>query len=203
MSFFNIVAFSLFVWPSISFAVLATIDKLSADKYDSNFRIAVANVYMWCAGTLILIFALSTRTKSMEYAYVGSVLAHSVFFIRRLPNWDRIGMAYFIFACVVYASLVLDSLLLLPYFVIFAFFRSIQSVTPAILLILEKVAETKWKSHTFLYVMRYLEILILACVCAASVWAHGYVDPIIIGLNFVTVYGTQFLSFIQKKSDRA
>lgn len=201
-SFFHILIFSLLGWPAVCFATLATADKIAADKYDPTVRIALANVATWSLGALMLIFSVHSRLvsgKGMNQFYIGATLAHSVFFIHGLPDWDRIGLAYFVYACVVYASLS-DSSLLIPYFTIFAFFRSIQSVVPAARTLSSKFLDVEPRLDMFLLIARYSEIFILGSVCALSVWTQGYMDPVIFGLNFVTVYGTRFRSFIQKKS---
>lgn len=182
------------VWPVTCYAARATSEKICADRFPA-FALkssAVASLATFAMTIVTLLATIRARYVMdrpmiwMEHTYVGMALMQSSFFTCARPDWDRLGIVAFIYACSVYAW---SDSSLLTYAVVFAFFRSLHNA---------KLSAQETFAMEFPYSFRYVEIALLASICARSAWMTGAVDPVMLSLNFITAYAHRYSEFIRK-----
>lgn len=199
-SFFHVVFFSFGVWPVVCYAAHATTEKLSNEKFGGRpLAMLMSNAAVWTLGFGMLCAAMYARwlgrpSIHLEYAYVGSVLSYAFFHTEGSPDWDRLGLVAFAFGCVVYTW---SDSVLLWYSVVFAFFRSVHVLFPA-LVKLGAEFQVGVPSPSG-WAMRATECVLLGAMCGRHVWTSGNVDPVVFALNFVTVYGHRLPHFIRRR----
>lgn len=200
-AFFYDILFAAVGWPIVCFATLASMDKIAADKMSPVMRISTSNILTGFATLVFVAYAAHCRfvmrrpNAAYEHAVISTSLAHLVFFVQGAWNWDRVGIVYLVYVFVMY--LAITETVLIPYFVLFFFFRLVQSITPAVVGAFEINSDAV---GIFKTATRVVETIVLASVCASAVWTLGYPDPVVCGLAFPTVYGTKLRLILQKKS---
>lgn len=199
-SFFHVVFFSAAVWPVVCYAAHATTEKLCAERLGGRpLATHLSNAAVWTLGAGLLVAAAQARwagrpSVALEYSYVGAQLAYAFFHTPGAPDWDRLGLVAFAFVCAVYTW---TDGLLLWYSVVFAFFRALHALFPALETLAAELALPA-PGRPGPAAMRAAEFFILAALCGRAVWASGALDPVVFALNFATVYGHRFPRFVRK-----
>lgn len=209
ITFYHVVVFSAFVWPTVCYAALAATEKQLTERFGGD-RTAIAapvsNLITWLISVAVLCtaahsrFALHTPSIEAEYIYVGMVLAQMCFHVKGRLDRDRVGIMFFVYACVVYMW---SDNLVLSYATTFAFFRSVYATYPAMVELGVDVLETRGLGVGFMKLLRVTETVVLTAMCLREIWISGTIDgPVMLCLDVLTVWGSNIQSFIQRRDKR-
>lgn len=181
MSYFFVLAFVFVFAPAYCFGVAATSEKLCRGRFAESAR-AIADVAVQSSWSALLIYAIMKRyyamgpTPNVESSYIGAV-AVSVILGGKRQDVEKIAVAAFIFVCCAYAA---TDDMLLRYGSASAAFASLDVVLRRVM------------PDDGMIALRYsavTRVLALGYLTSRSVYETGAFHPIVVGLDFLTVFG--------------
>ena len=180
-SFFFVLAFVFGIAPAYCFGVAATSEKLCRGRFLEAAR-PIADLVVQCTWSTLLIYSMFKRFHSsgsvitIDSCYIGAVAVSVVLGGKRRDS-EKIAVAAFIFVCCAYAAA--DDMLL-RYGLASAAFASMDVLLKSVLPD-DGIIALRYSAITRLIVLAYLT--------SRSIYETGAFHPIVVGLDFLTVFG--------------
>lgn len=192
--FVQVMTTSAAAWPCVCYATHATAEKLCKERMPDaragHMSRPLSALLAWACTFVVLVLAAHARATRpslwLEYSYVGMV-GYAMWFFRddrSRRDWERFWVAVFVYACAVYVA---SDGPLLRYAVVFCVFASARASLSSARVVWPEAWESSHARTSS--ALRAVEIFVLSYVASAAVWRSGTMDPLVVGLNFATVYG--------------